>query len=460
MASVTPLQEIQEEAKCPICQRYLKDPITIDCRDNFGRVCITEHWEKCDELDNGPLCCPSCRAPVRNNQQLAKIVEKIKDPDFNQSEENLGERDKETLDLSCDEGGKDIRMVCERSPEHRSHTVLPMEEAAQKHEVGNSLVKGPRAPSMSPTTRFPIFIQKQNKKLTQMKRQKVVSEIQQLWGFLEEQKRLLLEELDKEIVKIQNENVTKLSEPIYHLSAMEGKCQKPESEFLQVTNMYFLFRCEVKKFQTLLGIFPELKKRFSNFSQEPVGLVETLRTFKGTEKGSGANVTLDPDTAHPSLVLSADGKTVKWADILQDLPKNPERFDSRTCVLGREGFSSERHYWEVDVGGGRCWAVGVARESVRRKGWNSFYPEEGIWAVELWWGQFRALTKFRTLLPLPQVPSRIEVCLDCKQGQVAFFNASDGSWIYSFPPGSVPRERMRPWFWVWWDTKPQVRLCP
>ncbi|XP_067393030.1 butyrophilin subfamily 2 member A2-like, partial [Emydura macquarii macquarii] len=176
--------------------------------------------------------------------------------------------------------------------------------------------------------------------------------------------------------------------------------------------------------------------------------------------GDAANVSLDPDTAHPQLVLSADGKSVRWADTRQDLPDNPERFDSVRCVLGCEGFTSGRHYWEVevDVEGLGYWAVGVARESVSRKGEISLSPEGGIWAVEQWRGQFQALTSPETPLPLSQVPSRIRVCLDCDRGQVTFFDAGDQAPIFTFPPASVPGGRIHPWLWVWMGS--QLRLCP
>ncbi|KAG6921559.1 butyrophilin subfamily 1 member A1, partial [Chelydra serpentina] len=167
--------------------------------------------------------------------------------------------------------------------------------------------------------------------------------------------------------------------------------------------------------------------------------------------------TLDPDTAHPQLVLSEDGKSVRWGDTRQRLPDNPERFDTEPCVLGCEGFTSGRHCWEVEVGDGRYWAVGVARESARRKGVISLSPEGGFWAVERWWGQFRALTSPRTLLPLSQIPSRIRVCLDCDRGQVTFIDAGDKAPIFTFPPGSVPGERIRPWLCVW---RSRLRLCP
>ncbi|CAM5111573.1 unnamed protein product, partial [Natator depressus] len=55
-------------------------------------------------------------------------------------------------------------------------------------------------------------------------------------------------------------------------------------------------------------------------------------------------VNLDPDTAHPSLKVSENRQSVKWRGLQQDVPDNPERFDSETCVLGSEGFASGRHY--------------------------------------------------------------------------------------------------------------------
>ncbi|KAM7145807.1 butyrophilin subfamily 1 member A1-like [Macrochelys suwanniensis] len=171
------------------------------------------------------------------------------------------------------------------------------------------------------------------------------------------------------------------------------------------------------------------------------------------------NVTLDPDTAHPELVLSEDRKSVRRGDTRQRLTNNSERFDYWTCVLGCEGFTSRRHCWEVEVGGGERWAVGVARESVRRKGGISLSPEGGIWAVgQGWGGHFRALTSPVTPLPLSRAPSRIRVCLDCDRGQVTFIDAGDEAPIFTFPPGSVPGERIRPWLWV--GPGSRLRLCP
>ncbi|KAG6922434.1 tripartite motif containing 15 [Chelydra serpentina] len=84
---------------------------------------------------------------------------------------------------------------------------------------------------------------------------------------------------------LQNENVRKLSEEISRLSELiselEGKCQKPASEFLQDVRST-LSRCEKGKFQQPEEISPELEERVSGFSQKTIALLEALRKFKDT----------------------------------------------------------------------------------------------------------------------------------------------------------------------------------
>uniref|UniRef100_A0A8C4Y641 Zinc finger protein RFP-like n=1 Tax=Gopherus evgoodei TaxID=1825980 RepID=A0A8C4Y641_9SAUR len=438
MATDNPVESLQEEATCPVCLEYFTEPVTLECGHNFCRACITQCWEGSDTAAS----CPQCRETVqqrnlRANRQLANVVEIAKLLSLQAAKGARGdgvcERHQETLKLFCEEDQTPICVVCDRSRAHRAHTVVPIEEAAQEYK---EKIQAHLRTLREEREKLLGF---KEAKEAETKRQKIVSEFQRLRQFLEEQERLLLAQLDKldeEIVKIQNENVSKLSEQISHLSErisdMEGKCQKPASEFLQV-------RLSEKHSRS-----PHRKKRHHpNRALCPKGCDIPL-----LYPGAKVNVTLDPDTAHAILILSEDWKSVRWGDMRQRLQDNPERFDSDPCVLGCEGFTSGRHCWEVEVGGGRFWAVGVARESVRRKGEMNCNPNGGIWAVRRWWGQFRALTSPVTPLPLSWVPSRIRVCLDCDQGQVTFINAGDGAPIFTFPPAAFSRERIRPWLQV------------
>ncbi|XP_067390578.1 stonustoxin subunit alpha-like isoform X2 [Emydura macquarii macquarii] len=175
------------------------------------------------------------------------------------------------------------------------------------------------------------------------------------------------------------------------------------------------------------------------------------------------NLILDPDTAHPELVLSEDRKSVRRGHKSQILSDSPERFNYLRCVLGSEWFTSGKHSWQVKVEGGPAgnWAVGVARQSVQRKGKVAFTLKEGVWAV-LQWGSgsdYRASTSPVTRLSLSREPSRIQVSLDYEGGLVAFHYADDLTPIFTFPQASFKGEKIFPFFWVW-GTGFQLSLHP
>nr|XP_042702072.1 E3 ubiquitin-protein ligase TRIM39-like [Chrysemys picta bellii] len=149
-------------------------------------------------------------------------------------------------------------------------------------------------------------------------------------------------------------------------------------------------------------------------------------------RGYAVDVTLDPDTANPNLVLSEDWKYVRYGDTRQDLPDNHERFDTCSCVLGTEGFMGGRCYWEVEVGDKTRWTLGVCRESVNRKGPVTYTPGNGYWAVWLKSGIYEARTSPPTPLPVSVRPSRVGIFLDYEAGEVSFYNVTDRSHLFTF----------------------------
>ncbi|XP_029112248.1 butyrophilin subfamily 1 member A1-like [Scleropages formosus] len=172
------------------------------------------------------------------------------------------------------------------------------------------------------------------------------------------------------------------------------------------------------------------------------------------------DVTLDPDTANPWLILSADRKQVRRGDTKQELPDNPERFTYWKSVLGKEGFSSGKHYWEVQVGDKTEWDLGVARKSVHRKGDFELNPNDGLWALSLWSGNmYWAFTDPSVLLHLSVKPQKVGVYVDYEEGQVSFYNVEDKSLIYTFT-GYKFTEKLYPFFWPGFRNSAPLIISP
>ncbi|XP_031698646.1 E3 ubiquitin-protein ligase TRIM21-like, partial [Anarrhichthys ocellatus] len=161
---------------------------------------------------------------------------------------------------------------------------------------------------------------------------------------------------------------------------------------------------------------------------------------------SAVDVTLDPDTAYPTLILSDDGKQVKLGDIKKNLPNNPERFDTHARVLAKQSFSSGRFYFEVQVKGKTKWSLGVVRESINRKGIITPTPQDGYWMIRLInENQYSALAGPSVRLSLKSQPQKVGVFVDYEEGLVSFYDVDAAALIYSFT-GCSFTEKLYPLF--------------
>ncbi|XP_044839286.1 E3 ubiquitin-protein ligase TRIM39-like [Mauremys mutica] len=452
MATDNPVESLQEEAMCPICLEYFKDPVIIDCGHHFCRACIAQCWEG----SNTDVSCPQCRETVqqgnlRPNRKLAN-VEMVKRLSLQAAkgagEERVCGEHQETLKLFCEEDQTSVCVVCHLSRDHRDHRVVPIKEAAQEYKVGNCCRKlqGALGPLRNELEEALALMSAEEEKTTEWqgkvknRREMIAGEFNKLHTLLREEEQLLLqslEEEEKETLQRLRENVTKLSQQSSSLQQLiteiEEKCQQPVVELLKDVKST-LSRSENVKLQELEAVSTDLK----NVYKISLDMREALKRF-------GVDVTLDPDTAHPSLVLSEDRKRVRLGDKCQDLPDNPERFDTyRVFVLGAEGFAGGRCYWEVEVGDKTGWELGVCRESLSRKGQVTYTPEAGYWVVVLRDGEYEACTYPSTPLPVSVRPSRVGIFLDYEAGEVLFYNVTDRSHLFTFT--DTFSGKLRPYF--------------
>lgn len=158
-------------------------------------------------------------------------------------------------------------------------------------------------------------------------------------------------------------------------------------------------------------------------------------------------VVLDPNTAHPYLILSQDLTSVRFKDKRLQVPDSPERFEKSASVLGSEGFISGTHFWDVDLGKSKLWVVGVMRESSQRNGDSSSF-RSGVWGVALFHGKYRALAPSQPLTPIAAQKKLqwIRVQLDYHRGQLSFSDPDNDTHLHTFEQTFT--ERVFPYFLI------------
>ncbi|KAI5613957.1 butyrophilin-like protein 3, partial [Silurus asotus] len=180
--------------------------------------------------------------------------------------------------------------------------------------------------------------------------------------------------------------------------------------------------------------------------------LHSISFFKLSEfikkKKFAVDVTLDPESAHPYLILSPDGKQVRCGDTEQNLPDTPQRFTEYPAVVGNQSFSSGRFYYEVQVRGKTSWILGVVRENINRKKGIIASPQNGFWTVVLWGEDYyEARADPDVLLTVREKVEKLGVFVDYDEGLVSFYDVNSRSHIYSFT-GQTFTHKLIPYFYT------------
>ncbi|XP_032997851.1 E3 ubiquitin-protein ligase TRIM7-like [Lacerta agilis] len=474
-------KRIRKEVTCSICLGYFTRPVELDCKHNFCEGCILRCWEESGEETRCPECRKSVEKDFKRNRLLTNMAEIVSEWDHSEEREaqrrrSECQRHQRALDLFClydevlfcDECDESLR----RSP-HTGHSVVPVEEAAEDYR--DQLFKCLKTLNEE---RAKI---EANKASTSSKSE-VLVQLKQM------------EEVETEIVRKTNEHLAKLSRELDSLQntfrEVVEKVKQPPSEFLQdirstlqryqgrqtfeapnifppeylskvwdFRDMNPFVEAAVEQFKgngcknvmldfelVQMEVDEKLKVSFVMLGEpEKIELEGTLTSGLPLQK---ATVTLDPATAHPQLILSEDRRSARWGQAHQELPDNPNRFDTHTFVLGCEEFTAGRHCWEVTMETAGEWGVGVARKSVRRKGmfYYWFINNEGIWGL----GQLDSEPRsacWSPPLPGPKL-KRFRVTVNYAGRLIAFFDADTGDLLKSFTKAEFSGESLLPIFCV------------
>ncbi|XP_054554368.1 E3 ubiquitin-protein ligase TRIM38-like isoform X6 [Talpa occidentalis] len=451
MASATATKKMREEATCSICLELMTEPVSIHCGHSFCRRCIEGILENAQGTSSlrEPQC-PLCRAPfqrasVRSNKQLENLIQTLKEIDLERLCEEHGER----LHLFCEVDRQLICWRCERSPQHRGHRTALVEDVypGYKEKLQEIVTKLRAAQDRCVILKLDKKNERtQWEKNIELRRQVIQSEFRNLHNFLDDEERDYLRRLEKEkeqlLRRLQEDEaslVKQSSELESLILELEKKCQESAQNLLQGVKDSLKRHSDVElKIPEVLSLDPQT---VCNVSELYCDVRKMLQRYQ-------VSVTLDPDTAHHELILSEERRRVTRGSP-QEKHFRFSGFYALACVLGCEGFTSRRHYFEVDVGAARSgWELGVCGKNVQ-KIWEIIRgPQSGFWYIRLCQENgYMALTSPPTSLTLKEPPLLVGVLLDYEAGLVFFYNMTTGSLIFTFPRASFSGT-LRPYFQV------------
>ncbi|XP_074482075.1 E3 ubiquitin-protein ligase TRIM39-like [Sebastes fasciatus] len=150
---------------------------------------------------------------------------------------------------------------------------------------------------------------------------------------------------------------------------------------------------------------------------------------------NAVDVTLDTYAAHPRLVVSRDGKQLTFGDgFLSWLAFFRVGSQRQPLIVGKEGFSSGRFYYEVQVSGSKGWVLGVVKEPLNREMTYCPRPNDGGWTLCGIYNQddeYLANGFSPATLHVRQRHQTVGVFVDYEKGEVSFYDVDARTLIYS-----------------------------
>ncbi|KAM7006489.1 zinc-binding protein A33-like [Tautogolabrus adspersus] len=446
--------QTEKDLTCPVCHDIFEDPVVLSCSHSFCKDCLKSWWK--EKLIRE---CPLCKEialfhdPPRNLalKNLCETFLQERDQQASAESDALCGLHSEPFKLYCGNDQQPVCLVCQHSDSHAGHQFRTIRDVAQENKVELRKTLKPLREKLKVFERVKANCDQTAEYITVQALNtegRIKKQFKKLHQFLQEEEVVrisALREEEEQKSQMMREKIEALNREI---AALSGTIRATEDE-LRADDVSFMknYKAAVKRVQQRpLPDDPKLVSGALIVETKHLGNL-AFKVHKEMRKiVSASSVILDPNSAHPELVLSEDLCTVRCGE-RQKLPNNQERFDSCLSVLGSEGFNSGTHKWRVEVGNSPAWILGVAAESVRRKG--DVASKSGFWRILFHrdkytaWSPTGQETETETLLSLKKL-HKIVVKLDCDGGKLSFYDYVTYRHIHTFTHTFT--EKMFPYF--------------
>ncbi|XP_060730869.1 E3 ubiquitin-protein ligase TRIM39-like [Tachysurus vachellii] len=475
-----------QHCHCPLCkEKFTKRP---ELKINTTLREVADHFKKKSGSDKPEVLCDACSGeklkalkscldcgaslckthlefhnnmPKHKKHKLINPVEILED--------YICQKHERALELFCRDDQTYVCQFCTEG-DHKNHNTVPIEEESRERktqlvkthtvvqqmiqdrlkkikEIKHSAEQRKRSTEKEKADSVEVFtalirsIERSQAELLEVMEEKQKAAETQAEGLIKEleQEISVLKRRDTEL-----EQLSHTEEHLHLLQIYSSMCSPPHTK--NCTEISINTDVSGDTVRTALSQLQQtLNEKLTKTLHDK--LKETVSTELKRIQQYAVEVTLDPDTAHPYLILSDDGKQVTHGDELQNLPDTPQRFNHYIFVLGKQSFSSGRFYYEVQVRGKTDWDVGVATENInRKKGEIKLKPQDGFWTVALRnENQYKACADPSVPLTLREKVEVVGVFVDYEEGLVSFYDVKSRSHIYSFTVQTFT-EKLYPFF--------------
>ncbi|XP_072471760.1 probable E3 ubiquitin-protein ligase TRIML1 [Notamacropus eugenii] len=425
--------------------------MSIECGHSFCQSCLFRSWQEAST----PFSCPECRSVSQAGEfkanvrlgKLADIAKRLR-PHCLQypGSHSKCETHQKVQKLFCEDDQNLICVSCSESKEHKTHTLRCIDEAAEdfREKLQESVTDCWRK-----TKDVVQQMDNDMMKLALLK-EDIKTQTETISSEFEKVKRFLDEEKNKYLSAVQRQgraNLEGLRKRIRRLALQNQELRRRISESMEVCS-----KADVDLLQDMKGV---LKRNATSWSwKEPASLAIEF-TFDWTSTHSLENkslpmpfiepkllstvdITLDPDTADPGLIISEDLKSMRYGGAQTEVPISTGRFSDFATVVGIQCLLSSRYYWAVEVPDNTGWCVGISNGS---PGPEVFFV---LMAVKSHSGCHLFAIGKPHISSVPHVKYcqncvsnlKVGIFLDYEHGELSFYNVKERSLIFSFPTTS------------------------
>uniref|UniRef100_A0A8C5BY23 E3 ubiquitin-protein ligase TRIM39-like n=1 Tax=Gadus morhua TaxID=8049 RepID=A0A8C5BY23_GADMO len=456
---ITKLWDEQVKYKCPLCNKLFDtrpdlqiNTLLSEMVDRFGtsvrvkeQPCVEPGEVPCDfcagtqlkAVKSCLMCLISyCQTHLEPHHRVAGLKKHRLVEPMDRLEDRMCKKHNQLLELFCRTEQVSVCQFCTET-DHKSHPIVPLKEEYEVKTAQLGKIES-EVPQMIQERKLKIqgiieadrqiadvghlltalisYVEKWRDDFNQMNKEKRKS--------CEIQTEDLVKELEQEIEDLTNRSseVKRLSHTKDHLHFLQAfrslKDPPPTRDWTTV---------EVHSLSSVGTLRISLNQLVETMDMEMKKLRDDAELKRVQQYA--VDLTLDPDTAHPNLILSRDGKQVHDGGA-KKLRNSFKGFKHSFCVVTRQSFSSGRFYFEVQVKDKTAWCLGVARASISRTciiltpetgGWTLYHDKDGL--------LFRDDPNVR--LPLRAELQKVGVFVDYDEGLVSFYDVEARVHLYS-----------------------------